>query len=96
MPKKQQPLLIVMLVTGLTWTVAPGATQEMERLWSDLGTGDAVNADRTIRALLAKPAETVAFLKSRLRPAPAARPCKKKASTSGNEKPPPKRARRTA
>jgi hypothetical protein len=53
----------------------PRAARELESLWADLGTDDPVKADRTIAALVAQPAQTVAFLKRRLQPAPAPGRC---------------------
>jgi hypothetical protein len=79
MPKKQR-LLVVILVSGLICLVAeadePLAIREMERLWNDLGTDDAVKTDGTIKAFAAKLADTTTFLKVRLRPALAATPCR--------------------
>jgi hypothetical protein len=66
------------LLTGLTdgtilvWDITPEApaTNEPERLWTDLAAADAGKAYRAVHALAASPARTIAYLKQHLRPVP--------------------------
>jgi hypothetical protein len=50
-------------------TPARWAAREREALWADLGSEDAVRADRALRRLEKTPAEAVRLLAGRLRPA---------------------------
>jgi hypothetical protein len=47
---------------------------DMDRLWADLGADDPVKVDRAVTSLVARPAQALAFLQQRLRPAPTADP----------------------
>jgi RNA polymerase sigma factor (sigma-70 family) len=66
------------LLTGLTdgtilmWDITPAApaSNEPERLWTDLAADDACKAYRAVHALAASPARTIAYLKQHLRPVP--------------------------
>lgn len=69
-----QRAAVTILVAGLAGSGVRAddtrASKELGTLWTDLGTADPVLADRTIAALVAKPAQTVPFLKERLQPVP--------------------------
>src|SRR5262249_39125996 len=61
---------VLFLVSALATPAAaePPAARELETLWGDLGASDPVVAQQAISALVAKPADTVPFLRKRLRP----------------------------
>jgi hypothetical protein len=69
---------VAVLLSGAAWPVptaaAPPAARELEQLWADLGTSDPVLVDQAMAGLVARPAQAVAFLGQRLRPAPAVCP----------------------
>jgi hypothetical protein len=58
--------------TILVWDITPEApaTNEPERLWTDLAAEDARQAYRAVAALAASPARTIAYLKQHLQPVP--------------------------
>jgi hypothetical protein len=47
---------------------APPASAPVEQLWADLDTADPVKADQAMARLVSRPAQTVPFLRRRLRP----------------------------
>src|SRR5260221_7409168 len=52
----------------------PLTPKALDALWIELGTEDPVKAHRAITDLVAQPAQTVPFLKQRLRPIPSPDP----------------------
>jgi hypothetical protein len=48
------------------------AGKKLDRWWADLGSKDPIRVDRAMTSLVARPAQTVAFLRKRLSPVPAA------------------------
>jgi WD40 repeat protein len=58
--------------TILVWNITPDrpAGNDLERLRADLGSGDARAAYRAVHTLAASPAQTIAYFKEHLRPAP--------------------------
>jgi hypothetical protein len=58
------------LVLGAVGLGLPAAAppRTLEPLWADLGSDDALQAERATACLVARPAETVLFLRRRLRP----------------------------
>jgi hypothetical protein len=69
--------------TALVWRVKPPdwrvpaaepSSKELDRLWADLGDGDARKAFRASCTLAATPRSCIAFLEDRLRPVPAVLP----------------------
>jgi hypothetical protein len=63
-------IYVLFLVPALATPTAgePSAARELETLWGNLGTSDPVVVHQAISALVAKPADTVPFLRKRLRP----------------------------
>jgi hypothetical protein len=69
---------VAVVLTGVACpgasAAAPPASKELDRLWADLGADDPVKVDQAMTTLVARPAQTLAFLRQRLRPAATADP----------------------
>jgi hypothetical protein len=55
---------------GLAVRAAAPPPQTLEQLWAELATADPVKAERVMARLVARPAQTVRFLRKHLRPVP--------------------------
>jgi hypothetical protein len=67
----------VMLLAGTACSCASAAeplAKEMEQFWADLGSNDPALVERAMTGLVAKPDQTVAFLRQQLHPASVADP----------------------
>jgi WD40 repeat protein len=66
--------------TAIAWDLnrllkdPPADTTELDKLWASLGQADGEKASQTMQALTARPKETLALFKARLRPVPAVAP----------------------
>ena len=66
--------LVLALLGPRGGAAEPPPDRELDTLWADLARKDPVKAHQAIAALVARPAQTVPFLQSKLRPVAAADP----------------------
>jgi WD40 repeat protein len=65
--------LFVWRIAAPEKTAKPLPAEQLDQMWKDLGSDDAIKALAVIRMLVANPKEGVAFLKERFKPAEAAK-----------------------